>query len=110
MSLLLARGLQLGEIQTFPAPLDFLVTQQRWLLPVELSRIPSQPLSRYTFLSSPLPSGATRSPQSCSLACWAWDVGSVQQGQFLCFESLPEHRQALCQLSYIPGQQETVNF
>ena len=55
MSLLLARGLWIGGIQTFPAPLDFLVTRQRRLLPAELSKIPSQPLSRYTFLSSSPP-------------------------------------------------------
>ena len=79
MSLLLSRGLWLGGIQTFPAPLDFLVTRQRRLLPAELSRILSKPISRYTFLSSPLPSGATRSPQSCSLARWAWAVSATRQ-------------------------------
>ena len=105
MSFLLSRGLWLGGIQTFPAPLDFLVTRQRRALPAELSQI----LSRYTFLSSPLPSGATRSPQSCFLARWAWTVGSGQQGHFLCFESLPG-RQGLNHLSHIPGQQETVIF
>ena len=55
MSFLLVRGLPLGGIQPFPAPLDNLVTRQRRLLLAELSRIPSQPLSRYTFLSPPLP-------------------------------------------------------
>ena len=110
MSFLLSRGLWLGGIQTFPAPLDFLITRQRRVLPAELSRILSQPISRYTFLSSPLPSGATRSPQSCSLARWAWAVGSGRQGHFLCFESLPEDRKALSQLSHTPGQQETVIF
>ena len=108
--MLLAGWLRLGGIQTFPEPLDFLVTLQWWLHPVELSGIPSQPSSRYTFLSSPLPSGATRSPQSCSLARWAWAVGSGRQGQFLCFESLPEDRQALSQLNHTPGQQERVIF
>ena len=92
MSLLLARGLRLGGIQTFPAPLDFLVTLQWWLHPAELSRIPSQPSSGYTFLSSSLPPGAIRSPQSSSLACWAWAVGSARKWQFLRFNSLPEER------------------
>ena len=40
MSLLLAQGLRLGGIQTFPAPLDFLVTLQWRLLPAELSPNP----------------------------------------------------------------------
>ncbi|KAK7798096.1 hypothetical protein U0070_006500 [Myodes glareolus] len=52
----------------------------------------------------------TRSPQSCSLARWAWAVGSVRQGQLWCFESLPQDRQVLSQLNHIPGQQERVNF
>ena len=108
--MLLARGLRLGGIQTFPDPLDFLVTLQWWLHPAELSRIPSQPSSRYTFLSSPLPPGATRSPQSSSLVRWAWAVGTTQQGQSLYFDSLPEDRLALCQLSHIPGQQEAMIF
>ncbi|KAK7799982.1 hypothetical protein U0070_003128 [Myodes glareolus] len=82
-----------GKFKFLPTPSRSLkvqeVTRQRWVLPAELSRILSQPISRYTFLSSP-PSGATRSPQSCSLARWAWAVGSGRQGQFLSFESLPE--------------------
>ena len=110
MSLLLAQRLWLGGIQTFPTPQDFLVTLQWWLHPAELSRIPCQPSYRYTSLSFSLPPGATRSPQSCSLARWAWTVGSVRQGQLRCFESLPEERQALSQLNHIPGQQERVNF
>ena len=110
MSLLLALRLRLGGIQTFPTPHDFLVALQWWLYPAELPRIPSQPSSRYTFLSSLLPPGATRSSQSSSLARWAWVVGSVQQGQFRCFESLPDYRQALSQLNHIPGKQERVNF
>ena len=109
MSLLLAQGLRSGVIQTFPTHLDFLVTLQWWLHSAELSQIPSQPSSRYTSLSFSPPPGATRSPQSCSLARWTWAVGSALQGQFLCFKSLPD-RQALYQLSHIPGQQETVNF
>ena len=49
------------------------------------------------------------SSESGSLALCAWVVGSAWQGQFLCFESLPD-RQALIHLSHIPGQQETVIF
>ena len=82
MSLLLARGLRLGGIQTFPAPLDFLVTLQWWLHPVELSRIPSQPSSRYTFLSSPLLPGATiispeLLPCTLGLGCGLSPAGAV---------------------------------
>ena len=79
MSLLLIRGLRLGGIQAFPVPLDFLVTLQWWLHPTEFYRIPSQHSSRNTFLSSPLSPGATRSPQSSSLARWAWAVSATQQ-------------------------------
>ena len=63
MSLLLARGLRLGGIQTFPAPLDFLVTLQWWLHPAEFSpnpipafiqvHLPFFPLSPWGHKSSP---------------------------------------------------------
>ena len=79
MSFLLSRGLFLGGIQTLPIPLDFLVIRQRRVLPAELSQILSQPISRYTFLSSPLPSGATRSPQSSSLVRCAGAVSETRQ-------------------------------
>ena len=78
VSFLLALGLWLGGIQTFPTPLDFLVTRQKRALPAELSRILSQSLSRHTFLSSPIPSGVTRSPQSSCLARWAWVVNATR--------------------------------
>ena len=110
MSLFLAQGLRLLGIQTFPAPRDFLVVLQWWLHPAKLSRLPSQLPSRYTFLYFSLPPGAIKFPQLSCLARWAWAMGSARQGQFLCFDSLPEDRQALCQLSHIPGHQETVNF